>query len=354
MREAQARAEGRGFAVVAVLLLILGLTALAHGALLLAAQDRIASTLEARLVHRRVASVAVARAPNAGDTLPELGPSPRPLRIGSAPPLHWRTDATALSPEFVLLTGVAEIDGLPGEARTGAVVWRLDPSARTAAVAAVVETARGVAIEGGSIGAEAWLSALPSDPRCVEELRAVLALGGGRVAPSVTRPSLPISDGEAPLPSLGLLGGDSLLARVAARLAGVVTPEPQVMGGRCLEGTMNWGSPSEPAGPCGFRWIVAAADRDLEIRGGEGQGVLLVPGELRFTEGVSFAGVVLVGGDLILEEGSTLTGMAIVGAARLRSGARIDGSACAVARALRAAPSLRWPTPLPGGRVQPL
>src|SRR5207253_1187665 len=43
------RADSAGYAVAVVLLLLLGLTGLAHGALVLAQRERIASTLEARL-----------------------------------------------------------------------------------------------------------------------------------------------------------------------------------------------------------------------------------------------------------------------------------------------------------------
>ena len=59
-------------------------------------------------------------------------------------------------------------------------------------------------------------------------------------------------------------------------------------------------------------------------------------------------------GDLIVDA-ARLIGMARVsGAVLVRSGGRVDGSACAVARGLRSLGSARAPFPLPENRVHPL
>ena len=115
--------RARGFAVVAVVLLLLALTGLAHAGLLLGGRERVAS---------------------------------------------------ALGPELLLLTGVAELGGLPGEARTGAVAWRLNPTGRAARAAAVVEVGGSAELAGGSVTASGWLEPGPegaaAHPDCGGEL----------------------------------------------------------------------------------------------------------------------------------------------------------------------------------------
>ena len=55
-----------------------------------------------------------------------------------------------------------------------------------------------------------------------------------------------------------------------------------------------------------------------------------------------------------IEDGSFVGTARVGGAVRVTGRGRIDGSACAVARALRALPSVRAPLLLPGGRVHPV
>ncbi len=120
------RPTDAGFALAAVLLLLVGLTGLAHAGLVLSAAERRASLLEARLIQRRLAARTAARPPHLDDTLPILGGVPTRLSAGAVPPLRWRTDAIALGPELALLSGVAELDGLAPSNRAP-LVSRSDP-----------------------------------------------------------------------------------------------------------------------------------------------------------------------------------------------------------------------------------
>ena len=276
------------------------------------------------------------------------------MRTGVTDRLWWRTEGVALGPELALLTGVGILDGLPGESRTGSVVWLLDPSVRVAAAAAVVEAGAEAELD-GVVTESGWLSAsTPAEARvCADELHVLDSLDA-RVPPLFALSS-PDPDGPT-APGLGLLPGDTVLSRVPGREAGMVSPRPVTSAGRCAELRSNWGSPSDPTGPCGARMAAVASEGDLVMRGGEGQGVLVVEGSLHLTAGARFAGVVLSGSDLWIEAGATLVGMARVGGAlHVRDTAQVEGSACAAARALRAAYTLRLPYPLPSGaRVHPL
>ncbi len=342
-----------GFAVVAVLLLLIGLMGLAHGALLLAERERIASGLEARLLSRRLAARAAARPPEGTDTLPTLGRTAIPLGGGRRELLRWRTDGVGIGRELVLLVGVAALEGLPGEDRVGALAAVLDPSARAARAAAVVEAGGGADVGADGVTASGWLAPDAAQAAaCTAELRALDSLGAVAPPPLAALPpaAVPV------LPGLGAIPGDTLLARVAGRIAATATPQPREWLGACVPGLLNWGSPSDPTGPCGTRWVLRAADRDLLVRGGEGQGVLIVAGSLTLADGARFDGVALVGGDLTVVRGATLAGMArVAGLVRVRDGGRVVGSACAVARAIRASAPLRRPWLLPGlARVHPL
>ena len=323
-------AGGReGFAIVAVLIVAIGLLVLAQGALALSGRELAASRLEARLVGRRLAARSAVALPLLGDTLPQLSWTPRVLASGSHGPYVWRTEAQRLGSELVLLTGVAREDYLPHEARTGAVVWAMNPTARVAAAEAVIETAGGAELE-GIVTTTGFLD--PPEPSATVPCRAELrALDSLRVRVPLPVGPLRLSpEGEVALPSLGLLPGDSLLGR----------------SGISAEGVMSLPASSAVFGSPG----------DLTLRGGEGWGVLLVAGTLRLELGTYFSGFALVGGDLVVENGATIQGMArVMGRLRLRNGGSVLGSACSAALALRAAAELRYPVRLlAGSRVHPM
>ena len=323
-------ATGRdGFVIVAVLVVALGLLVLAQGALSLSGRELAASRLEARLVGRRLAARSAVAFPVLGDTLPQLSWTPRVLASGIHGPYTWRTEAQRLGSEMFLLTGVAREDHLPREARTGVVVWAMNPTDRIAAAEAVIETAGGGEL-GGLVTTTGFLD--PPEPSgtapCRAELRALDSLGV-----RIPRPVGPLrssTEGEVILPSLGLLPGDSLLGR----------------SGISVEGVMSLPDSAAVFGSSG----------DLILRGGEGWGVIVVAGTLRLEVGTYFSGFALVGGDLVVENGATIQGMARVrGRLRLLNGGSVLGSACSAALALRAAVELRHPVRLlAGSRVHPM
>ena len=344
-----------GFAIVAVLIVALGLLLLAQGALALSGRELAASRLEARLVGRRLAARSAVALPLLGDTLPQLSWTPRVVASGSHGPYAWRTEAQRLGYEMVLLTGVAQEDHLPREARTGAVVWAMNPTERVAAAEAVIEAAGGAELEGlvtttGFLDPPGPLATVP----CRAELKALDSLGV-----RVPRPVGPLRsspEGEVPLPSLGLLPGDSLLGRSGVSVEGVMSLATWGRDGVCRERPTISGSRSVPAGPCPASSVVVGSPGDLTLRGGEGWGVLVVVGTLRLEVGTYFSGFALVGGDLVVEDGATFQGMGRVqGRLRLRNGGSVLGSACSAALALRAAVELRHPVRLlAGSRVHPM
>jgi hypothetical protein len=148
-----------------------------------------------------------------------------------------------------------------------------------------------------------------------------------------------------------------LLARIEFRVAGVVSPAPAADGGFCDTGAvLNWGSPSDSLGPCGGYRPRVASEGSLTLEGGEGQGVLVVDGDLRLRSGARYAGVVLVSGDLTLDGGALLQGLARVrGSVRVVAGSRLAGAFCPALLALEAGERLRRPLQIPGGGwIRPL
>jgi len=78
------------------------------------------------------------------------------------------------------------------------------------------------------------------------------------------------------------------------------TIAPALSGGTCNTSVRtNWGSPSDPAGPCGQYFpIIHITGTSAAIGGQEGQGVLLVDGSLSVQGGFQFFGVVIIKGKL--------------------------------------------------------
>jgi hypothetical protein len=75
--------------------------------------------------------------------------------------------------------------------------------------------------------------------------------------------------------------------------------EPSLSGSDCDKADANnWGSPLNPTGPCGGYFPIVWVDGDLNINGVQGQGVLLVNGNLDVQGGFEFYGPVLVKGTL--------------------------------------------------------
>ena len=152
---------------------------------------------------------------------------------------------------------------------------------------------------------------------------------------------------------LGLLKLEDLRDRLDPVAPGRIAPTPVTAGDVCVEVPANWGAPSAPSGVCGRRRVGRYADGDLAVTSGEGQGVLVVWGDLVMGPRAFFRGVLLVGGSLRLAPDARVHGLARVGGgAVLGRGARIEGGFCPAARALVEVADLRRPLlELPGSQV---
>ncbi len=78
------------------------------------------------------------------------------------------------------------------------------------------------------------------------------------------------------------------------------TIAPSLSGGTCnTKVPTNWGSPTDPTGPCGQYFpIIHITGAGAAISGQEGQGILLVDGSLNVQGGFQFFGVVIIKGKL--------------------------------------------------------
>lgn len=118
--------------------------------------------------------------------------------------------------------------------------------------------------------------------------------------------------------------------------------EPSVSGGVCNKADLNnWGSPLDPTGACGGYFPIVWSDGDLNINQVQGQGVLIVDGDLAVQGGFEFYGPVIVKGSLkTMGTGGHFNGGVIAANISLEQNdilgnAVISYSSCAVMRALR-------------------
>src|SRR5688500_18141037 len=125
----------------------------------------------------------------------------------------------------------------------------------------------------------------------------------------------------------------------------IVTPSPVLTAGVCDTAvTTNWGDPA--GGACGAHLPVIRALGNLIVRGGVGQGILIVNGDVVFENGASFAGLVMPADDFVTGAGGgSVLGAVIAGDARraagdhtiIGSGGHIRRSTCRLRQARLAA-----------------
>lgn len=158
-------------------------------------------------------------------------------------------------------------------------------------------------------------------------------------------PVVQIDSALAAAPGARSLGGIDLdvLGSVADHVeAGSLYFAPVVSRGACdTQARGNAGDPFDPAAPCADFHPLIYAPGDLEITGGEGQGLLVVRGTLRLAAGARFAGAI------VAERGVVAEGATVLGAVRTGAASAIDGAltwnACALWRAFTRTPALRRP-----------
>ncbi|MFQ5536172.1 MAG: hypothetical protein ACE5GJ_01850 [Gemmatimonadota bacterium] len=344
--------ERDGVAVVAAVLVLIVATLLAHGALTLARlQEASARTGAALLQAQALASRGLDRERVSVNPLPDSLPAGRWASgaAGRARTGTYVVERRRLDSERWLLRSVGLTRRGGGvRAVRWRLVWVMDPVMRAAAAPAVVVSAPGARWEiRGKVEGLAARDPWRSDPLC-RPFRAALD--------SLASPSLPstatLPAGE-PLVSLGLLDEGAMLTNalpVSGAVETLVTPPEDA---DCAPGDPGgWGDPENPRGSCHGRMAVHVRDGDLTLRGGSGQGVLVVRGDLTLGPGVGFYGLAFVEGTLLVTSHAALYGLVRTGGGTVvESGGTVARSDCAVAAVLAAVPSWRRPVTVPGGRL---
>lgn len=324
-----------GAVLVVVLLLGLGMFALAHGLLLGAHSALTTARAGARLEEARVSvdeamDRAVRRGPGPSrDSVPVSGSRVRTDTVSTDYPIviRWRR----LASELWLVEARADpIEGTP--ASVARIAWAPDPVTRLAALPATV-----------SVGADATVSVAGSlVSRGLVEEQAEEASRGTDA--SCTRWWDEWPDTESPRATLavtadaglGPVSFSTLLSAAAAPEGMRATPEPRVFGGACDTADLtNWGDPTTGGSPCSRHFGLFGGEGVLTMAGGYGQGVLLVDGDVALTGGAHFFGLVIASGALRLQDGAVLEGFAVaLGGVQVASGAEIRRSVCRGLRAL--------------------
>jgi hypothetical protein len=102
----------------------------------------------------------------------------------------------------------------------------------------------------------------------------------------------------------------------------------------------NWGDPNNPGGVCGNYFPIIYAQGDLSIKGGYGQGILLVEGNLTVDGGFEFYGPVFVKGELATAgtgghfNGGVVAANFDLGTSSVLGNAVVTYSSCSVQRAI--------------------
>ena len=330
-------AREAGATLAFVILLMLGLFALAHG-ILLASLSEVAGSraavrdLQVRAAAERVmwAAMEVAAGPWTDSVaLWDSWTSSRATigRIESEGALQ------KLGPESWLVRGSGRIGG-SARAETAVLAWSFDPLERVIALPAMVTVGPGAPVTiAGTLDGSSPGSVAPPMPvdDCDPWLAALGDLYRGGAVPLVaTAPDT--------LPRLGLLDFEGMMRSAPVRVSGSGTPAPSEALGVCrADEPWGWGDPDQPWRTCGSHISFRAADGDLWVNGGTGQGLLIVDGDLTFAAGARYFGMVIARGALRLEGGATVEGLALAGGGlALASGASLRASACWALRALTA------------------
>lgn len=302
----------RGSVLAVVLVLMLALELLAHGALLMARQEAEASRAGARVLQARLA---------ADHGLLDVG-APLGAALGGTPLQgvvemghgtlgngRYRRRLRRLTRERWLAESEGWVRGVGWRIREAALAWLPDPVERLRAFGGVIVVGSDapVALDGPiEVGGVRRDGGAPDTPACVPWRAALDSLyAAGLPEPVARAATSPVGE-----PSLGPLGPEELLGWLA------------VPGG---------GPGGGPGGPPGGPRAVRG---DLTLRGESGEGLLVVEGDLELVGG-SHEGLLIVGGRLTLRDGAALVGFArAAGGVRVASDARVVGSGCRALRAL--------------------
>jgi len=319
----------RGGFVLLLASFVLLLLSLFAGWLLLAASEevRIARARSEMLRLRFAAESAVRIAAYEWDAAELIGMQPGQIREVGTPGelpggVRFSASAQRLAPGSFLIRGVGEIsrERFQASSRAGMLVRVVEPEDLLASLPGAVTSAGplrltdGVHIAGAApnVAPPGWPAAFCSGgtgPAVVLAAEGLLQLGEGAVLAGEP----PVAfDAELAEPDAFRFGPFTAaeLGSMADRVeTGSRFPAPAYRNGECdKDRAGNWGSPLDPSGPCGDYFPLIHAPGDLELAGGEGQGVLIVDGDLVIGAGVSFFGAVFVRGRLSAPAGFRLRG----------------------------------------------
>ena len=157
------------------------------------------------------------------------------------------------------------------------------------------------------------------------------------------------SIGDSSFTKFGGATYSQLAARATITLAGGNNPistDPVEINGMCDRSVQtNWGDPHNPAAPCGNLFPIIHVTGDLFINNTQGQGILLVDGNLTINGSWDFFGIVIVQGDLRTAGGGTsdahiwggaMARNADLSTQNLNGHATLNYSSCAILAALQA------------------
>jgi hypothetical protein len=145
--------------------------------------------------------------------------------------------------------------------------------------------------------------------------------------------------------------GGATYAQLAERAniqitGGNINTAPSVAGGVCdLTDPYNWGDPHNPAAPCGNYFPIIHVAGDLTINNEQGQGILLVDGNLTVNGSWDFFGIVIILGDLRTAGGGSadahfwggvMARNADLSTQNLNGHATLNFSSCSILAALQA------------------
>lgn len=344
----------QGGAVLAlVLLLLLALMLVGNGVLFLARRELETARASVNDLRGRLAAEGAVRSlteswPAASADGLAVGESTLLGELALGQGLVGEVTLRRLGPELFLVEGVSRQEAWPGVARAARLVWVSDAGTRVRSFDAVAQVGGDVVLDPlsrleGSVGT--------SEPEGWDSVCEPLSADLGALYSDGTLPLLRALDtaGRTPGALLGPFSAEELEGFASHLVGGAVTPSPSTRAGVCAEEVAtNWGDPDDPGSPCGgFLPLIVATD-SLVVRGGEGQGILVVGGSLRLEAGARFAGPVMVAGDLTLTSDARIEGLVtVLGRLELQRGARIVGSGCAALRAMGAAEIAAHATPIP-------
>ena len=357
-------ATREAYVLIGVLLLLLAGAGLGHALLVMTRSEFLVSRARWDVLTRRVAAEAGRNLTSQAMTGMDSLPWGEWIPMGSAavpPRARYAAKVVRLSREVLLILAEGSLDREPGRDRQVGLYWAMDPVQRYSAARGILESGEPARVEAGSMVDPSLIHDTPvpwPEDSCIpfrpdmdtlftsglypqgelhEDPRAELARrpGSGSVEPR--------------LPSLGLLGHDALMEGADLQVSGTVSPAPIHRLGRCaVHSRTNWGAPLDRSDPCVAYRPVVKSEGSLIVNGGQGQGVLLIPGDAIFRASALYYGVVVVAGDLEIIGESEIHGLVRVrGAVFLRGHSRIVGSACAALSALDAAEQLRELAPIP-------